>query len=623
MVSVWHFATCPIHSALGRPQYLDQPTGFWALISKHSGLTKSVVRLEGPRTGVCVLMVMSSSSANSSATATPSSVATVTGKLLQTSLTKEGETVRLDQRNVPFQVDMSSDSPFLILPLTFYHLSNDTSPLRAWAAKEMDSIVVVALFLLFSCEAQETPVFKRTGTDLLLDVKGVVTLKEEGHDLTWGFNGTTPIGKLSYGGKPIAFGSYKSRAEFFAENHSLLLKNVQLNDSGVYVARVTSVTDVAKHKVTVQDPVSRVELMVKSCSSDWSNLTVICRSLDSLISSTFTCRNQTCSHEGGERTTPGASLDIYLENGSVICNHSNQVSLEVDARKIEDLCGKTPEYHKQIHEATLYSIVPAVVLVVLLAGVIVGALLCRQWKRKQEPEEMENTVYADPEAINTGLPMEKRPTNDASADPPPTIYSLLGPIKGPTEPTEPTEQTGPTSQEAPTQIRVNTQQESLYATVKKPASKAINTGLPMEKRPTNDASADPPPTYSLLGPVTEPTGPTESTGPMEPTGPTGLTESTGPMEPTGPTESTGPTEPTGPTEFTGPTGPMEPAGPTESTGPTEATEPTGPTESTEPTEPTGPTSQEAPTQPESLYTTDEQPAFKLKYRPAHGEETNK
>ncbi|XP_029616303.1 ATP-sensitive inward rectifier potassium channel 10 [Salmo trutta] len=58
----------------------------------------------------------------------------VTGKLLQTSQTKEGDTVRLDQRNVPFQVDMSSDSPFLILPLTFYHIIDDSSPLRAWAS---------------------------------------------------------------------------------------------------------------------------------------------------------------------------------------------------------------------------------------------------------------------------------------------------------------------------------------------------------------------------------------------------------------------------------------------------------------------------------------------------------
>lgn len=50
-------------------------------------------------------------------------------------MTKEGETVRLDQRNVPFQVDTSSDSPFLIIPLTFYHIIDDSSPLRAWAAK--------------------------------------------------------------------------------------------------------------------------------------------------------------------------------------------------------------------------------------------------------------------------------------------------------------------------------------------------------------------------------------------------------------------------------------------------------------------------------------------------------
>ncbi|KAJ3595030.1 hypothetical protein NHX12_004335 [Muraenolepis orangiensis] len=59
----------------------------------------------------------------------------VTGKLLQSSLTKEGETVVLDQRKVSFQVDTSSDSPFLILPLTFYHTMDHSSPLRAWAAK--------------------------------------------------------------------------------------------------------------------------------------------------------------------------------------------------------------------------------------------------------------------------------------------------------------------------------------------------------------------------------------------------------------------------------------------------------------------------------------------------------
>ena len=80
----------------------------------------------------------------------------VTGKLLQTSLTKEGETVRLDQRNVPFQVDTATDSPFLILPLTFYHIIDDLSPLRAWATKGGGLCVCVCVNLgvhvgMFGC----------------------------------------------------------------------------------------------------------------------------------------------------------------------------------------------------------------------------------------------------------------------------------------------------------------------------------------------------------------------------------------------------------------------------------------------------------------------------------------
>uniref|UniRef100_A0A671R3E3 ATP-sensitive inward rectifier potassium channel 10-like n=1 Tax=Sinocyclocheilus anshuiensis TaxID=1608454 RepID=A0A671R3E3_9TELE len=52
----------------------------------------------------------------------------VTGKLLQPCVPKEGETVRLDQKNVTFSVDTASESPFLILPLTFYHFIDEQSP---------------------------------------------------------------------------------------------------------------------------------------------------------------------------------------------------------------------------------------------------------------------------------------------------------------------------------------------------------------------------------------------------------------------------------------------------------------------------------------------------------------
>ncbi|KAI1901206.1 hypothetical protein AGOR_G00031910 [Albula goreensis] len=80
----------------------------------------------------------------------------VTGKLLQTSQTQEGETVRLDQRNVPFQVDTSSDSPFLILPLTFYHVIDDSSPLRAWVNLSLRA-VGPCLSLLIICGGWTDP----------------------------------------------------------------------------------------------------------------------------------------------------------------------------------------------------------------------------------------------------------------------------------------------------------------------------------------------------------------------------------------------------------------------------------------------------------------------------------
>uniref|UniRef100_A0A3Q3E1P6 Immunoglobulin subtype domain-containing protein n=1 Tax=Labrus bergylta TaxID=56723 RepID=A0A3Q3E1P6_9LABR len=174
-----------------------------------------------------------------------------------------------------------------------------------------------------------TPVFVQTGTDLLLEVQEPVVLKE-GEDFIWKVNGSINVVKFR-GIEHSIPESFKSRAEFSAQNHSLLLKNVQKGDSGVHRALVSGDKDITVITLALlpADPVSGVKLTVKLCSSDSTKVTVICSTEDSLISSTFTCDTQTCSHEGGERAeiiTPGASLDVYLENGSAICNHSNQVS---------------------------------------------------------------------------------------------------------------------------------------------------------------------------------------------------------------------------------------------------------------------------------------------------------
>uniref|UniRef100_A0A8C6PJP9 Potassium inwardly rectifying channel subfamily J member 10 n=3 Tax=Nothobranchius TaxID=28779 RepID=A0A8C6PJP9_NOTFU len=119
----------------------------------------------------------------------------VTGKLLQTSQTKEGETVRLDQRNVPFQVDTASDSPFLILPLTFYHVIDDNSPLRAWAAKgggwTDPDLADFELLVIMSATVEPTSATCQVRTSYLPD------------EILWGYE-FPPVVSLSMSGKYVA-----------------------------------------------------------------------------------------------------------------------------------------------------------------------------------------------------------------------------------------------------------------------------------------------------------------------------------------------------------------------------------------------------------------------------------
>ncbi|XP_032387819.1 uncharacterized protein LOC116699388 [Etheostoma spectabile] len=143
--------------------------------------------------------------------------------------------------------------------------------------------------------------------------------------------------------KPTIFSDYSGRIEVL-EKYSVKLKNLQEADSGVYTAvLLEDRKQITGYKITVQDPVSPVILSVDSVSSSsvWCNLTVSCRAQDSHINSTFRCDTHTCSQEGGERpqVTPSASaLHVYLSNGSIICNHSNQVSWTKDMKTIKTVC---------------------------------------------------------------------------------------------------------------------------------------------------------------------------------------------------------------------------------------------------------------------------------------------
>ncbi|XP_069367041.1 uncharacterized protein [Paralichthys olivaceus] len=157
-----------------------------------------------------------------------------------------------------------------------------------------------------------------------------------------------------------------------------------------------------------EDPVSPVHGNVSvSRSSDSCNLTVTCSTKDSHhISSTFRCDNKTCSQdEGGDRskvTTSGASLRVYLSNGSsVICNHSNQVSSAEDIIKIE--CDSFSDCVTKPPSPVVIAVIITVTVVVSVVVVIVAIAKVVQHRKKRKIAEqsmdMKNTVYESVQVV--------------------------------------------------------------------------------------------------------------------------------------------------------------------------------------------------------------------------------
>uniref|UniRef100_A0A8C6UQN1 Uncharacterized protein n=1 Tax=Neogobius melanostomus TaxID=47308 RepID=A0A8C6UQN1_9GOBI len=173
------------------------------------------------------------------------------------------------------------------------------------------------------CFSGSSSTFIQTNRDLLLTVaEGVQTgISDIFH---WKVNGTINM-----------------IVEFFQQNLSLILKNVQLSDSGIYTAVVYGTKDetLSTHDVIVQVKVDSVFNSPESC-----NFTVSCRTeLSPSISRSFTCDRHTC--EEVHPPTPGpapsvltSSLQLSLTNERIICNHSNQVSWTQDTKNWREIC---------------------------------------------------------------------------------------------------------------------------------------------------------------------------------------------------------------------------------------------------------------------------------------------
>ncbi|XP_077955740.1 uncharacterized protein LOC120815787 isoform X2 [Gasterosteus aculeatus] len=297
-------------------------------------------------------------------------------------------------------------------------------------------VLLFAVSLLTLCEAQGiivTPVFVLKGRDLLL--KFDADLPEKFSYVDWKFNKTVTLVRFEPRGNPNVHHNSTGGFDFPEKNLSLTLKNLQEADSGLYAAVAATFTGdklVAEYKVTVQGPVSPVELIVDrvdSNSSESCDLHVTCRTHNSHINSTFRCDDRVCSQEGGERsevTTSGASLQVYLLNSTIICNHSNQVHWTHGFNTTEHLCSSNDPL---LHSGWIIGITLIVVVIVVLF-----VLLCYlQRRRIYSRQIINNTAYEDPQEVTSAPPQNENAT-----------YSLLGFPAGSTQP------------------------ESIYATVKKP-----------------------------------------------------------------------------------------------------------------------------------------------------------
>uniref|UniRef100_A0A8C6UJI6 Immunoglobulin subtype domain-containing protein n=1 Tax=Neogobius melanostomus TaxID=47308 RepID=A0A8C6UJI6_9GOBI len=191
--------------------------------------------------------------------------------------------------------------------------------------------------------------FIQTNKDLQLTVTEGVQLGE-GATFYWKFKNINIVRLIT---DIFIYNSYKGRVEFFPQNLSLTLQNVQLSDSGIYMAVVSGEQDVthATYTVRVEAPVSPVLLSVDSVfnSPESCNFTVSCTTeLSPSISRSFTCDRHTC--EEAHPPTPGpapsdltsfvltSSLQLSLTNERITCNHSNQVSWTQDTKNWREIC---------------------------------------------------------------------------------------------------------------------------------------------------------------------------------------------------------------------------------------------------------------------------------------------
>ncbi|XP_035283842.1 uncharacterized protein LOC118232807 isoform X6 [Anguilla anguilla] len=203
-------------------------------------------------------------------------------------------------------------------------------------------IILLVSTLLFSVSRAEESLslFVRKGGSVRLDVQGYEGLRF--NTLYWHFNSTAILQYLIKFKDLTFYNNYNISTEFDQKNFTLLLKNVQERDSGIYTAKITDIEGkdrlVASYRLTVQvaPPTPEVGVGLFSSAGGLCMVSVNCSAKDTWAS--YICDHAHCTQVANTTSLTGVNIIVTATNGTIHCSSSNRVDIKTRSESIKHVC---------------------------------------------------------------------------------------------------------------------------------------------------------------------------------------------------------------------------------------------------------------------------------------------